>query len=174
MNPANLLTIIRLVLIPVIVYVLIAEVGNYRLIAGILFGISALTDLFDGIVARKLNVETDLGRILDPVADKLTLIGIFLALLYKGVIPLAAGIIIIGRDAVLFVASSILFFAGKDMIHPTKFGKSTAFFLYVVAVINIFDIPAIGKPLIWIGAVLAVLSALDYFQITAKKLRQPS
>ncbi len=174
MNLANLLTSFRLLLIPVIVYVLVSEVGNYKLIAGILFVISALTDLFDGIIARKFNIETDLGRILDPVADKLTLIAIFITLLFKGVIPLAAGIIIIARDAVLFIASAVLFLSGKDMIHPTNFGKSTAFFLYSVAIINIFDVPTLGRPLIWIGAVLAILSALDYFRITLKKLRQPS
>jgi len=174
MNPANLLTSLRLVLIPVIVYVLLAEVGNYRLIAGILFLISALTDFFDGIIARKLDIVTDLGRILDPIADKLTLIAIFLTLLFKGVIPFPAGIIIIIREAALFIVSSVLYLAGKDMIHPTTFGKSTSFFLYVVVVINIFDFFGIGSILIWIGALLAVLSALDYFRITIKKLRQPS
>ncbi len=173
MNPANLLTSLRLVLIPIIVYILLAEVGNYKLIAGFLFLISALTDFFDGIVARKLDIVTDLGRILDPIADKLTLIAIFITLLFKGVIPLPAGIIIIVRDASLFLASSILYLAGKDMIHPTTFGKSTAFILYVVAVINIFDVPWIGIPLIWVGAFLALLSALDYFRITIKKLRHP-
>ncbi len=172
MNAANFLTGLRLALIPVLVYILMAEVGNYRLIAGILLVFSALTDLFDGIVARKYNMVTDLGRILDPIADKLTLIAIFFVLLFKEIIPLGAGVVIIIREGGLFLASSILFLTGKDMIHPTSFGKFTALFLYVVAVINIFDLPALGTPLIWIAAVLAVASALDYFRIAWLKLRK--
>lgn len=165
MNLANFLTSLRLVLIPVLVYVLVAEIENYRIIAAILFAFSGLTDFFDGLIARKYDMVSNLGRVLDPLADKLTIIAVFFALLFKGVIPLSAGLIILGRELVIFIATSIMYLLGKDLVHPSNLGKVSAATLYIVALLIIFNVGAVGNTLVWIGATLSIISAADYFRI---------
>ena len=91
----NILSITRIILIPVYLYYFIN--ANY-LTAGILFSISAITDFFDGYIARKYDAVTDLGRILDPFADKLTIISILIALLISEIIPRFIPIILLARE----------------------------------------------------------------------------
>ena len=81
----NVLTILRFFLIPFIIYYLVKDEYIY---AFILLALSGLTDVLDGAIARKFNLITNLGKLLDPLADKLTQISILCTLLFKGIIPL--------------------------------------------------------------------------------------
>ena len=100
LNAANVLTLIRIAAIPVVVVCFFSPLPNARPIAGIVFGIAAITDLFDGYVARRYQQVSRFGEFLDPVADKL-MVAIVLVLLvqqdpdwYVDIIA----IIIIGRE----------------------------------------------------------------------------
>ena len=80
----NVLTIIRFILVPVIIATL--AVNNYK--AGlIIFIISSITDVLDGIIARKCNAISDFGKLMDPLADKLTQLSVILTLAIKRIIP---------------------------------------------------------------------------------------
>ena len=123
----NILSITRIILIPIYLYFFIN--ANY-LTAGILFCISAITDFFDGYIARKYDAVTDLGRILDPFADKLTVISILIALLISEIIPRIIPIILLARELFIFIGSIVAYLLGFDFIHPSKLGKFSIFLLY--------------------------------------------
>lgn len=163
-NIANFVTFLRFLLLPLIIYFIVSDQGANILVAGILFIISALTDFVDGYLARRLNICTDLGRLLDPLADKLTLFAVFVALLSMNFIPTLPGIIILLREGLVFALSTILFLTGSDMIHPSKLGKYTIALFYTTAVIFLLQITALSF-IIWIATVLAILSSVDYLRI---------
>ncbi len=88
MNLPNKLTILRIILVPFCMFFIAFNAGMNdtvcRLIALVLFSVTSLTDMLDGKIARKYNLVTDFGKFLDPVADKLLIIGSYLALLVRG------------------------------------------------------------------------------------------
>jgi len=99
-NPANLLTLIRIAAIPVVVICFYSSIPNARPIAGIVFGVAAITDFIDGYIARNYGMSSRFGEFLDPVADKL-MVAVVLVLLVQSdpdwYVDLIA-IIIIGRE----------------------------------------------------------------------------
>ncbi len=125
-NLPNLLTIIRIVLVPVFLVLILVD-SLY--IAAVVFAVAGLTDLVDGIIARRLETVTKFGANLDPVADKLLLSTAFIALAIKGFIPLWLVIIVVARDSVMLTTVVIL----KRMKYavntkPMIAGKLTTFF----------------------------------------------
>lgn len=84
MNTPNKLTLLRIVLIPFFMAVIIFCEGTWsNIVAAALFGLTALTDMLDGKIARKYGLVTDFGKFLDPVADKLMIIGAYLSILTR-------------------------------------------------------------------------------------------
>jgi len=82
----NIITFIRIFLIPIILYLLFSENPNIVLIAGFLFIVSSVSDYFDGYLARTLNQSSKLGTLLDPIADKLLIASVIVVLVDTGVI----------------------------------------------------------------------------------------
>ncbi len=162
MNTANFLTSSRIILLPIFLIFFFSNIKYNLIIAGIIFGISALTDLFDGYVARKYNQVTRLGRLLDPLADKLTLITVFISLAVKKYIPYYLVIIILVREFIILVGSVFVYFNNDDIIRPNKFGKTATFLLYVAAFSYIFRLPIINI-VIYIAIPLTLISGVSYF-----------
>ncbi|MEZ5573123.1 MAG: CDP-diacylglycerol--glycerol-3-phosphate 3-phosphatidyltransferase [Halioglobus sp.] len=103
MNIPNILTIIRILLIPVLVVVFYLPFKNHLLAAAVIFGLAAITDWFDGYLARRLGQMTAFGEFLDPVADKL-MVAIALVLLverHDTLLFTLAACVIIGREIVV-------------------------------------------------------------------------
>lgn len=131
MNLPNKLTILRIILVPFCMFFIVFTGMNdlvSRLIAVLLFIATALTDMFDGKIARKYNLITDFGKFLDPVADKLLVIGSYLALLvrYRGnevftQVMFWCLFVIFFRE--LAVTSLRMIVADKVVIAADKFGK---------------------------------------------------
>ena len=166
-NYPNMLTIVRLLLIPVYLYFFLK--GEY-IISGVVFSISGLTDFFDGYLARKYNMVTDLGRLLDPLADKLTLISILAVLIYMNVIPKIISITILSREVFVLFGSGIMYIMGKDLIKPTILGKASVFLLYVAIAASLLDLKFIDMLLYYVVIPLNILSALDYIKNAYKNL----
>ena len=163
----NILSITRIILIPIYLYFFIN--ANY-LTAGILFCISAITDFFDGYIARKYDAVTDLGRILDPFADKLTVISILIALLISEIIPRIIPIILLAREFFIFIGSIVAYLLGFDFIHPSKLGKFSIFLLYLAIVLQLVGIQTFAKYLFYTVVPLNVFSGLNYVYTTIKYL----
>ncbi|MFQ5881284.1 MAG: CDP-alcohol phosphatidyltransferase family protein [Candidatus Methylomirabilales bacterium] len=162
LNLPNGLTLLRLVLAPMIVFLLLKGAFSWALLVFILAGI---TDGLDGFLARSLRERTELGRILDPVADKILLGSSFLTLAFLGRLPLWLPVIGVGRDLVLMVGSCILYtVSGRLGYPPSSMGKLATGLqiLTVLAAMTVAEGDARLLPLIWGTAAVTVLSGLEY------------
>ncbi len=128
MNLPNKLTVTRLVLVPVFfIFFLIGEYTSLKVLATVamllIYAVAELSDLLDGKIARKRNLITDLGKVMDPFADTLTHITYFVCFLSLSIMPLWAFILIMWREfSILFVRMLLAKYAGKAM--PANiFGK---------------------------------------------------
>jgi CDP-diacylglycerol--glycerol-3-phosphate 3-phosphatidyltransferase len=133
MTTANKITILRILLIPFFVVELIyyVETGNeiHRFVAILSFAIAAILDGVDGYIARHYNQKSELGAILDPLADKLLLVSGIVALSFNhgtflGQIPLWLTGTIIGRDLLILIGMVVIqLTVGKVVVHPRIIGK---------------------------------------------------
>lgn len=103
MNLPNRLTVLRIVMIPIFITVLLLPLEGpiHVLIAGLLFGVAAITDLFDGKIARKRNLVTTFGKFWDPIADKMLIISAMIALIqfsWMNWLYVAAAVIVVARE----------------------------------------------------------------------------
>ena len=159
----NILTIIRFIFIPSIVLALIYD--NY-LLALILFTLSSFTDVLDGKIARKYNAISDFGKLMDPLADKLTQLSILLTLAIKNVIPWWIVVILVLKETVMIAGASFLY--GKSLVVSSKwYGKLTTVLIYIAVVSScIIKIYAFYRFDIYIYALavlFAIFSLIMYF-----------
>ena len=176
MNLPNLLTLFRISLVPFFLSVLLQspdENSRACLHAFLIFGIAALTDALDGFLARRLNQETDLGKFLDPLADKLLILSGFLGILltsqpvYK--LPIWVQVTVLFRELVIALGFLTLFLFSKN-IHfvPNPLGKLTTCFQMTLIVFCLFNWP--GTMLIaYFTVLLTILSGIVY---TSRELTQ--
>jgi cardiolipin synthase (CMP-forming) len=117
----NLLTLLRLFIVPFIVNEILD--GDYR-IAFALFALAGVTDMLDGLLARRLRQKTTLGQYLDPIADKLLLSTLFLVLTHVNVIPRYVTVLVFSRDLGILLIATLLFATGalRDF-QPSMLGK---------------------------------------------------
>lgn len=127
LNLPNLLTLVRLCLIPVF----LGFVGRHKYTEALyVFALAALTDSLDGTVARWFHAKTELGAFLDPLADKLMLLSAFIALTFEHRMPIwVLGVVII-RDIVIVVGYFMISFVTGERIpvRPSYIGKASTFF----------------------------------------------
>ena len=129
----NILTIIRFLLIPIILIYIFT--GNY-ILALIVFTISALTDIADGFIARKFNLISNFGKLMDPLADKLTQIATLTSLVIIHIIPIWILIIVISKEFIMICGASFLY--GKDVVVYSKwYGKLSTVLLYIAIVFSL-------------------------------------
>ena len=95
MNLPNKLTIARMLVVPIFVVVLMFE---HYVISAIIFILASLTDMFDGMIARKYNMETNFGKIMDPLADKILVVAALVCLVQLGDVPAWMVIVILARE----------------------------------------------------------------------------
>jgi cardiolipin synthase len=132
----NLLSLLRIVLIPVFLYFIFIPTMEHRLWARVVVIIASITEFLDGWSARKLHQESDLGRFLDPLADKVLVIGALTAfLILDPFIPLWMVVIIVGRDVLITLMRYLAIRKGTTLV-TSGFGKvKTAFQMISIMVI---------------------------------------
>ena len=132
----NLLTVLRLVLIPFFLFFLVQDDLNDRLIAFAIFSFSSFTDFLDGYLARKLSAESEFGRILDPLADKALVISALSAFIYlDNQIPLWMIFTIVARD-ILITLIRVLGKTKKIPVQTSRLAKAkTAFQMVSIFII---------------------------------------
>jgi cardiolipin synthase len=170
----NLLSLLRICVAPFLVTAILDN--HYALSLG-LFVVAGMTDLLDGLLARLLKQRTMLGQYLDPVADKLLLSTLFLALTYKGLVPVRVTALVFGRDVGILMVAAILYAAaGRREFRPSIFGKAntlaqvSAVFavllhqLTAVQWVVVFRLVALDATM-----VLTVASGLHYAWIAARR-----
>ena len=129
----NVLTILRFFIIPFIVYYLVKDQYIY---AFIMLAISGLTDVLDGAIARKFNFITNFGKLVDPLADKLTQISVLCTLLFKGIIPLWIIVIVLLKEASMVCGASFLY--GREMVVSSRwYGKAATVLFYLAIALSL-------------------------------------
>lgn len=170
MNLPNKLTVLRVVLIPFFVAALMLQFKWHIWVAVALFSAAAITDWFDGRIARERGIVTNFGKFLDPLADKMLVMAALVCMTAMGWCDPAAVIIILARE---FMVSGLrLVTAGEGVVVAAgMWGKvKTAFTLFAVIAIMVFEgffghsdtLYYISELLVWISAVLTIISGGVY------------
>jgi cardiolipin synthase (CMP-forming) len=175
----NLLTLMRLFIIPFLVIAILD--GNYRL-SFALFILAGISDALDGLLARWLSQKTTLGQYLDPIADKLLLSTLFVVLTHVGMIPQYVTVLVFSRDVGILLISTLLFVTNAlRNFRPSLFGKLNTLMqiLALIAVLceKIFvsaHLATLRDLLVRTIAVLAPLSAAQYAWIVFRRMNAPS
>ena len=129
----NILTIIRFIFIPIILRAIFD--GNY-ILGIIFFTVSGLTDVLDGFIARKFNLVSNFGKLMDPLADKLTQISVLAALVSVKIIPVWILTIVVLKELIMVVGASFLY--GKNVVVYSKwYGKLATVLFYLAIVISL-------------------------------------
>ena len=177
-NTPNLVTLSRIVLIPLIIglYYLPEEWLSYHgknIAATVVFILAALTDWLDGYLARRLNQTSAFGAFLDPVADKLIVVGALIALLYLNRVDMLVALIIIGREIAISALREWMAKVGQAKSVAVAFigklktvGQMVAIplLLYYDPLFGVLDCQWLGTVLINVAAVLTVVSMLYYLR----------
>jgi len=168
MNIPNGLTIFRIFLIPVLVAVLLSEFDGNEIIGFAIFILAALTDMIDGFLARQKKQITTLGKLLDPVADKLLITSAFICLLDLGTVPAWMVIVIISREFVVTGFRAIASSRGIN-ISSSVLGKiKMNFEVYSIALLilgpeTLGQVYVVAQIFLWTAVVAAIVSAAEYY-----------
>ncbi len=178
MNLSNLLTLIRVAVIPIIVMCIYLKSPFFGWTAFILFCLASITDYFDGYLARLRNEITNFGTFLDPIADKLLVAAVILILTSKGVIAdweTIPALIILLRE--ITVSGLREYLASiKISIPVSRIAKlktmlqlsSLALLILSESITNLYVIIYLGKIFLWIAGLLTLYTAYDYIKASIK------
>lgn len=183
MNLPNRITLARIFMIPVMLVFLLLDagwlayeltLGKYslpvnQLIAAVLFIIAACTDGIDGYIARKYNLVTNLGKLLDPLADKLLVGTVLIGLVALGKCDAWIAVIIIAREFAVTGLREVALLEGS-VIAASKWGKAktiTQIIAISALLLNNFPFEWLSFPFddiaIWLAAIITLYSGIDYF-----------
>ena len=165
----NLISLLRICLIPVVVSFLFSSNRLSSLLAALFFSIAAFTDWLDGYLARRKNVVTTLGKYLDPIADKLLVAVALIMLISLDRVESWIVMLIVGRE---LAVTSLRFMAATNgiVIESTQLGKIKTTLQIIATIFLILhyeyfslDIQAMGKVFLWLALVATLWSGVDYF-----------
>jgi CDP-diacylglycerol--glycerol-3-phosphate 3-phosphatidyltransferase len=158
----NALTIFRFILIPVYVWLITTSDGGFSWPAAIVFGVAGVTDQIDGFLARRWHVESQFGKIADPLADRLMIDAAVLLLIHAGRLPWAA-LLIPARDLVALVGTPIVMGRGYEF-QVNFLGKAATWLLYASLGFIMVTHEGTQWPLwlFWTGLALAFVSLGEY------------
>jgi CDP-diacylglycerol--glycerol-3-phosphate 3-phosphatidyltransferase len=169
----NALTIARLLLIPIFVVLMLNAEGGHSWAAGVVFGIAGITDQIDGFLARRWHVESDFGRIFDPLADRLMIDAAVILLYVADHMALAGLIVIVGRDVALMAGYKAIAPQGYEL-KVNILGKAATWLLYAGIFFLLVTDKSTDWPywVFWAGLVLALISAAVYAVGAWRELRR--
>ncbi|TDT61551.1 CDP-diacylglycerol--glycerol-3-phosphate 3-phosphatidyltransferase [Fonticella tunisiensis] len=170
MNLANKLTILRIFLVPIFLFIIAIKVkyGNY--IATAVFIIAALTDTLDGYIARSKNQITRFGKFMDPLADKLIVTAALISMVEMKKLPTWVVMIIVARE---FAITGLRAIAASEgvVIAASKWGKLKTVTQIIAIVAALMELPY-NDVLISLAVIITIISGVDYI-IKNKKLLNP-
>lgn len=169
LNNPNTLTLFRIASVPGIVILMLFPNRVCTFIAAILFSVAAITDYFDGYFARRFGLVSNLGKVMDPVADKLLVSSAFIMLTALGWVPAWMVCVIIGREIAVTGLRNIIAEKGED-VSASNLGKYKTGFQIAAAIPLLIHYPflgldasAIGGFFLWGALAFTLWSGIDYF-----------
>lgn len=164
----NIMSVIRLFLAPVIAHCIYYDYHTFTIIFALIAG---LLDIFDGIIARKYNKVSEFGKIIDPLADKVTYAFVVITMILKNLIPLWYGLLFVSRDLVI-LSGSIFFSKKVDRIpQADKFGKLAIFLNASLLFIILCGVKINSSYIFIILIIILYLSTFNYFLEGIKKIK---
>ncbi|EFI42283.1 CDP-diacylglycerol--glycerol-3-phosphate 3-phosphatidyltransferase [Peptoniphilus sp. oral taxon 386] len=165
MNLPNKLTFIRILLVPIFVFLMYMNFEGARVIATIVFAIASFTDFLDGYIARKNKLVTNFGKFADPLADKILVCSALICLTSIGDIPAWSVIVIISRE---FAVTGFRIIAASEniTIAASKLGKIktvSQLIAIIVLLTNITSLYKTGLYIFYFAVFFTILSGIDYF-----------
>lgn len=154
----NVLTLLRFLLIPVYLYVFFT---GHEQSAFLIMLLAGLTDVLDGYIARKRNQVTELGSMLDPLADKLMLLAVIFSFLAAGWLPLVAVIAFVFRDAGMIVGSVLFRVRGKKTVPANVMGKLTTVLFYTAILFIVLRLKY-AVAFFWVVLAFSFVTSLIY------------
>lgn len=161
----NILTIVRFILIPFIVYFAVKE---QYIITTIILLISGITDILDGVIARKFHFITDFGKLMDPLADKATQVATLVVLVMQNIIPFWILVVVIIKEFIMVAGASFLY--GKETVVFSKwYGKLSTVLFYIAIfsslLIKYFDFPFnFANYIYYLAVAVTIFSLIMYFK----------
>lgn len=150
----NALTLARLVMVPVVVALLL---GGSDFLAALVFLVAALTDFFDGRLARR-DGPTRVGRLLDPLADRIMLSSVAIVLAVRGLLPVWAVAILVARDLLALLGGLVL----GERIRVNRVGKVATALLMAAVVVVVVSPGTFGTAVFYVGIILSLVAGLMY------------
>jgi CDP-diacylglycerol--glycerol-3-phosphate 3-phosphatidyltransferase len=168
-NHPNALTTFRVAVIPLLIVLFSFPNRLLAFVAALVYSAAAVTDYLDGFVARRQGKVTFLGKVMDPVADKLLNSSAFIMLAAHGWVPAWVVCVIVGRELAVSGLRSVIAGRGAD-ISASRLGKlKTGFQIAAIIPLMIhypflgLDTQAIGEVFLWLSLIFTVWSGVDYF-----------
>ena len=169
-NLPNSLTLFRIACIPVLVLLLFFPHKATSFLAALVFGLASISDLLDGVLARRQQLVTTFGKLLDPLADKLVVSAALIMLIPLGRAPAWMVVVIVGRELAIMGLRSMAVSEGK-VISADELGKKKMVF-QIVAILGLLlhyeyfgiNFHAIGMFFLWLAVVLTLWSGFNYFR----------
>ena len=164
LNLPNALTMLRILAVPVVVVALLVEMPNGDIIAAAVFAAAAVTDGLDGYIARSRNSITNFGKLMDPLADKLLIIGALVSLVSLGRLEAWVAMVIIAREVAVTILRTIAAERGL-VIAASWLGKAKTVLQIaaVIALIATNPSPAWVDVLVYAAVAVTIVSGADYF-----------
>ncbi len=157
----NILSISRIILLPLIIFCLTKDSDRYRIFTFILMTIAVLTDVLDGYIARKLKIESALGKILDPFGDKIGIGAVAIAVTLLRDFPWWAMGFIIFRDTGIIACGFLMVERWTVITSSNIWGKATSLFQSISIMAYAFELPYRSYPLT-VAMVFTGVSAISY------------
>ncbi len=169
-NVPNIITLVRIISLPFLVFFLLAGTPLANIISLVIFILASLTDFLDGYIARRYNLVSNLGKLLDPLADKLLVASVLVTMTAAGEVSPIVVLIILTRELAVTGLRSIVASEGM-VIAASKYGKlktisqilaiTTLIIARILTTTSVW--PAVGTALLYIATFITVLSGIDYF-----------
>ncbi|MDY0236727.1 MAG: CDP-diacylglycerol--glycerol-3-phosphate 3-phosphatidyltransferase [Gudongella sp.] len=171
MTLPNIITIFRIFLVPVYLYIFFGKTENSVLLAGLIFMLAGISDVLDGYIARKYNLTSKLGAVLDPFADKLMSFTVLVTFTIIGLVPLWILVPMILKELVMVIGGGLLYLKhGKLVIPSNKYGKIATLSLYAAIFTIVFKINFSISDLLLVLTLFLNLVAFYNYLIIFKKL----
>ncbi|MFV0494435.1 CDP-diacylglycerol--glycerol-3-phosphate 3-phosphatidyltransferase [Mycobacterium sp.] len=175
-NLANVLTLLRLLLVPIFLYALFFADGHHtvsRAVAFVIFAVACITDRFDGLLARNYGMATEFGAFVDPIADKALMGAALVGLSMLGDLPWWVTVVIMARE--LGITALRLAVIRRGVIPASRGGKLKT--VVQAVAIGLFILPLSGWPhtvaavLMGVAIVLTLATGVDYVASTVREIR---
>ncbi|MFY0544200.1 CDP-diacylglycerol--glycerol-3-phosphate 3-phosphatidyltransferase [Brevibacillus sp. H7] len=161
MNIPNALTVFRMVLIPLYLYIFFSPFPYHVEIALLVLIVAGITDIVDGYIARKYKLVTTFGTMMDPLADKLMMMAVIASLFLTERISVWAALFFFARDLGMIVASAFFHFRGKKTVPANTFGKLTTVLFYIAFPLVMFRYPY-GEIILWSAILFSFVTSAIY------------